>query len=158
MIFQLGLTYLEIQREVDGAWRAEYTDADWSTRMHWNATDSLRSTADDVNLFSALFDVIADTTGLKFDFAKAKALYNERNWLDDVFKDHVIGSKQIPRNRWVALQPLHTLLRAMLLKQKVLFLVNQAVLKRVQKPRQQECGRPMRQHTCKSLPAHSIFF
>ena len=81
-------------------WVTEYTDADWSTRLHWNTSDDVRLTMDDVNLFSALFDVIADVTGMWFDFARAKSI-GENSWIEDVFEGDNSHFDQSARQRSV---------------------------------------------------------
>jgi len=95
-LFQLELTYVEVQREVNGIWETEYTDADWSTRFHWNTTNE--TLEDDVNLFSALFNVIADVTGLRFNFTRAKALFDEGDF-GEVYENRKMNRYQLQEDR-----------------------------------------------------------
>lgn len=80
----MGSTYLEVQREKDGNWITEYTDADWSTKLAWNQTAANESVSD-VNLFTALFDVIAETTNYKFNIHEAIKRFESENWIEEVF-------------------------------------------------------------------------
>ena len=86
---QLGLTYLEVQQKVAEEWVTLFNDADWSTRFHWEEATPTTSSKDDVNLFSAMFDVIADATGIKFDFKKATELYEKGEvWIKNNAEDY----------------------------------------------------------------------
>jgi len=76
---KLGKTYLEVLKlNDDGSTQTVYNDADWSTKFAWARTDQPKvSGTDDVNIFSALSDVIAESTGVRFDINKAQKLNQE---------------------------------------------------------------------------------
>ena len=62
----------------DGSIQTVYNDADWSTKFVWSRTDQPKvSGTDKVNIFSALSDVIAESTGVRFDINKAQKLNHE---------------------------------------------------------------------------------
>ena len=63
---------------VDGSTKTVYNDADWSTKITWTRTNIPKiSNTGDVNIFSAMSDVIAESTGVRIDINKAHRLNSE---------------------------------------------------------------------------------
>ncbi|CAK8678859.1 unnamed protein product [Clavelina lepadiformis] len=87
---KLGSTYLEIQRLNNADWVTVYTDADWSTKFHWE--EKVPQPPTNVTLFSTLFDVIADVTGVWFDFDRAMALHVDGKFLEGLESSDVMDS------------------------------------------------------------------
>ena len=93
LFMQLGSTYLEVQRKVEESWTTVYTDADWSTKFTWIQLNT-SSVRDDINIFTALFDVIAAQTNLRFDIHYAIQRYKNEDWTSDIFSSDLIRLTQ----------------------------------------------------------------
>ena len=81
-------------------WQTEYVDTDWSTTFRWSYAGLEKHQAGDKNVITALFDVIAASMGVRFDYEKAQQLYESGDLeLPQSLYDVIDGSGRIERQR-----------------------------------------------------------
>ena len=93
------MTYLAVEKLINSTWEVIYVDTDWSTTFRWkDAGFPKQSSTDDRNVITALFDIITQSLGVRFNYAKALELYESGRFrVPESLHNIIDGSGQIQR-------------------------------------------------------------
>ena len=81
-------------------WETVYVDTDWSTVFHWKDAGVSDQQTEEKNVITALFDVIAASLGVRFNYKKAQHLYETGDLqLPKLLYDIFVGSSRQERYR-----------------------------------------------------------